>query len=59
MTPKQLIDHFGGRSSAAKAIGVTYEAIRQWDEAGKIPETRQYQIQVLTGDQLKADTQAA
>ncbi|MBU0536868.1 MAG: Cro/Cl family transcriptional regulator [Gammaproteobacteria bacterium] len=64
MTPKQLIEHFGSRANAASNLGVTYEAVRQWDEAGEIPKTRQYQIEVVTKGQLKAgsssdDTKAA
>lgn len=64
MTPKQLIEHFGSRANAASSLGVTYEAVRQWDEAGEIPKTRQFQIQVITNGELTAgsasdDTKAA
>lgn len=52
MTKSQAIKHFGSISALAKALGVTYEAVRQWQE---VPELRQYQIERLTGGDLKAD----
>ncbi|MBA6096361.1 Cro/Cl family transcriptional regulator [Pseudomonas juntendi] len=52
MTKSQAIKHFGSISALAKALGVTYEAVRQWEE---VPELRQYQIERLTGGDLKAD----
>lgn len=52
MTKKQAIDHFGSTSALARALGVTYEAVRQWGD--EVPELRQYQIERLTGGALKA-----
>ena len=52
MTKKQAIKHFGSISALARALGVTYEAVRQWGEV--IPELRQYQLEHLTGGALKA-----
>lgn len=52
MTKKKAIEHFGSISALARALGVTYEAVRQWGEV--IPELRQYQIERLTGGSLKA-----
>ncbi|ATR83039.1 Cro/Cl family transcriptional regulator [Pseudomonas sp. HLS-6] len=51
MTKNQAIQHFGSISVLAKALGVTYEAIRQW---GEVPELRQYQIERITKGALKA-----
>ncbi|QVM94158.1 Cro/Cl family transcriptional regulator [Pseudomonas sp. SORT22] len=55
MTKSQAIQHFGSISVLAKALGVTYEAIRQWDE---VPELRQYQIERITRGALKAKQQS-
>jgi len=56
MTKSQAIKHFGSISALAKALGVTYEAVRQWQE---VPELRQYQIERLTCGDLKADQKGA
>ena len=56
MTKSQAIKYFGSISALAKALGVTYEAVRQWQE---VPELRQYQIERLTGGDLKADQKGA
>ena len=52
MTKSQAIKHFGSVSALAKALRVTYEAVRQWDD---VPELRQYQIERLTLGALKAE----
>ncbi|MBF8642295.1 MULTISPECIES: Cro/CI family transcriptional regulator [Pseudomonas] len=53
MTKTQAINHFGGISRLAKALGITYEAVRQWPE--QIPELRQFQIERLTEGALMID----
>lgn len=57
MTKSQAIKHFGSVSALAKALGTTYEAVRQWEE--EIPELRQYQIEVVSGGALKAAPKVA
>jgi DNA-binding transcriptional regulator YdaS (Cro superfamily) len=57
MTKKQAVKHFGSVSALARAIGVTYEAVRQWGDS--IPELRQYQIESVTSGQLKASPKKA
>ena len=52
MTKTQAIKHFGSVSALAKAINVTYEAVRQWSD---VPELRQYQIERITQGALKAE----
>lgn len=52
MTKTQAIKHFGSVSALAKALCVTYEAVRQWDG---VPELRQYQIERITQGALKAE----
>lgn len=53
MTKSQAITHFGSISTLAKALGTTYEAVRQWGD--EVPELRQYQIEVISQGALKAD----
>lgn len=52
MTKSQAIKHFGSVTALAKALRVTYEAVRQWDD---VPELRQYQIERITLGALKAE----
>lgn len=39
MNRADAINHFKGIAHLAKALGITYEAVRQWGE--EIPELRQ------------------
>ena len=54
MNYSDLISHFGTQSKAARALGIKPPSVHEWQENG-IPETRQYQIEVLTNGALKAD----
>ncbi|WP_027855567.1 Cro/CI family transcriptional regulator [Marinobacterium litorale] len=54
MKRSEAIQYFDGIPALAKALGITYEAVRQWPEDG-IPPLRQFQIQVMTNGELKAD----
>lgn len=56
MTKTEAINHFKGISRLAKALNITYEAVRQWPE-NDIPLLRQYQIQELTSGELKVSAQ--
>jgi hypothetical protein len=47
MTRSEAITFFGGIPELARALDITYEAVRQWPEDG-IPLLRQYQIQELS-----------
>lgn len=53
MLKADVIDYFGGVGSAAKALGITSNAVSQWDDA--VPLLRQYQIERVTSGKLKAD----
>lgn len=54
MTFEQVVKHFGSAPSAAKALGVTRQAVYRWKEAG-IPVGTQCRIQLLTGGVLQAE----
>lgn len=58
MTPQQAIAHFESLPKLAKALGVAPASVYDWLNAGSIPETRQYQIELATGGALKADKPA-
>lgn len=53
MKTQTAIKHFGSRAALASAIGVDTSATHHWGEF--VPELRQYQIQVVTKNKLKAD----
>lgn len=52
MKRKKAIDYFGSIPALARALGITYEAVRQWGDI--VPELRQYQLEKITGGKLKA-----
>jgi hypothetical protein len=54
----RVSEHFGGDASLAAALRVTVGAISQWRTAGRIPDLRQYQIQVLTLGRFTASPMA-
>lgn len=53
MKTQAAIEHFGSKSAVAAALGIYKQAVSQWGEL--VPETRAYQIQVVTGGALKVD----
>lgn len=53
MRKADVIDYFGGVGSTAKALGITSNAVSQWDDT--VPLLRQYQIERATSGKLKAD----
>ncbi|WP_421238510.1 Cro/CI family transcriptional regulator [Aeromonas enteropelogenes] len=56
MKKKDAIDHFGGTNKLAQALGCKPQAISQWSDF--VPKGRAYQIEVLTGGKLKADSRS-
>jgi hypothetical protein len=53
VTFEQVVDHFGGtHESLAKALGISREAVTMW--RGQIPESRAFQIEVVSGGKFKA-----
>ena len=59
MSPDEAIQHFGGQSGLAKAVGVTQPTVSGWKTSGKIPEPRQFHIEVVTKGKLRADRLSA
>lgn len=54
MKKASAIAHFGSAAELARELGITEAAVSKWGEI--IPQGRAYQIQVMTGGKLKADT---
>ena len=53
VTFEQVLEHFGGtHESLATALGISREAVTMWK--GEIPESRAFQIEVLSGGKFKA-----
>jgi len=58
MTKSEAIAFYGGKpSKLARALGVHPAAVTNWSE--RIPEGRQYQLEVITKGKLKADRKSA
>ena len=56
MDPHAVIAALGGtQDRAAKRLGVTQGAISHWVQMGSVPLVRQYQIEVLTEGELRAE----
>lgn len=54
ITPFQrVINYFGNASQLAKALGISRSAVGQWQ--GRIPPSRVYQIESITGGSLTAN----
>ncbi|HEO1391270.1 Cro/CI family transcriptional regulator [Legionella pneumophila] len=43
------------QSEIARLLGIQRNAVHRWFKTGKIPLTRQFQLEVLTNGELKAD----
>lgn len=55
MKTSDALNHFGGsRRKLAEKLGISYMAVYLWGE--KVPELRAYQIECLTGGDLKANS---
>ena len=54
VTFAEIVEHFGGTHEAlAKRLGISREAVTMW--GGEIPESRAFQIQVLSDGRFKVD----
>lgn len=54
MQTRKAIEHFGSTRKLAEALGITPQAINQWGSV--VPMLRQYELERVTGGNLKADT---
>ena len=54
-----IIQHFGGHTRTAHALGVSTQAVSQWAARGRIPAKRALEIERLTGGKFKATALAA
>jgi DNA-binding transcriptional regulator YdaS (Cro superfamily) len=58
MNPKQVIDFFGTQTNTAKSLGIAQSSVAGWVQAGEVPMDRQYQIELASDGQLRADLPA-
>lgn len=58
MTPKAALDHFKSKTRIARVLGVEPPSVFEWFSKGKIPEGRQYQLQIASDGALRADKPA-
>lgn len=58
MKPNDALHHFGSVSAIASVCGCEQPSVSEWFSRGKIPDGRQYQIQIATNGALKADLPA-
>jgi DNA-binding transcriptional regulator YdaS (Cro superfamily) len=57
MKTNDAANFFGSKKKLAQALLINPSAVTQWGE--DVPESRQYQIQVLTKGKLKASPKMA
>jgi hypothetical protein len=55
MDKTQAIEHFGSATNLAKALRISLQAVSLWDYTKPIPEGRAWQIEAITGGQLRVD----
>ncbi|MFT6586057.1 MAG: DNA-binding transcriptional regulator YdaS (Cro superfamily) [Cognaticolwellia sp.] len=53
MRTSDVLLHFGSKTNTGKALGISKAAISQWGE--NVPQLRAYQIEKITGGELKCD----
>lgn len=56
MKTKEVAAYFGSKSKLAEALNISPSAVTMWGET--VPESRQFQLQVLTHGQFKASSKA-
>ena len=57
MKIEEAVKYFGSKTKLADALGIRPSAVTQWGD--EIPAIRQFQIQVISKNKLKADQQVA
>jgi len=59
MTVDDVFKHYGTRRNIANEVGVSYQAVVNWEQVGKISFTRQCHIELITDGKLVASRQDA
>jgi DNA-binding transcriptional regulator YdaS (Cro superfamily) len=57
MDINKVIEHFGGVSKTARALGLKQSSVSEWKVNG-IPECREYQIELATNGKFRANKPA-
>ncbi|MNJ10050.1 DNA-binding transcriptional regulator DicC [compost metagenome] len=57
MNIEDAVKYFGSKTKLADALGIRPSAVTQWGD--EIPAIRQFQIQVISKNKLKADQKVA
>lgn len=52
MRTKTAIRYFGTAAELARRLGISRQSVHDWQ--GKVPEGRQYQLEILTNGALRA-----
>ena len=55
MEPKAAIEWAGSQAELARRLGIRRASVSLWVAAGRVPEPRAYQIQVISGGAVKVD----
>lgn len=58
MSPQQVIEFYGTQVNVASALGIAQSSVSGWVQAGAVPMERQYQVELATNGQLRADLPA-
>lgn len=59
MKPQDLLEYFGTKADIARALGVKQSTVSEWFNFGaKVPDGRQYQVELATKGKLKSDLPA-
>ncbi len=53
MKTREVADFFGSKKKLAEALGIQPSAVTMWGD--HVPESRQYQIQVLSKGRFQVD----
>jgi hypothetical protein len=54
----RVIDHFGGLTKTAQALGLQRQTVHVWGVRKRIPSRWQLKLEILSDGALKADAEA-
>lgn len=49
---QKAIEHVGGVSALAGRLGVSYQAVQQWERAGRVPAERALEVERATNGEV-------